>query len=131
MSRDTPIPRVDSKIKLKKPLTATESRARDKLKTLSIPARSQKEGKAAVEHVRKFLGKYLAEASELELDNLTSFLIKRKKKNLKKEDQKPPAEGNVSGKRQTERQKRRRSPSRPRTGPKIDRKISLGDIDDA
>ena len=93
MSRDTPKPQAESKIKPKKPLTAIESRAQDESGTLAIPARSLKEGKAEVEHVRKFLGKYLAEASELELDNLTSYLIKGKKKNLRNEDQKLPPEG--------------------------------------
>ena len=112
-------------------MIATESRTQDKSGTLSIPVRSQEEGKTAVEHIRKFLGKYLAEASEIELDNLTSYLIKRKKKDLEKVDQKSPPEGCVSGKRQTERQKRRRPPGRPRTGPKIKRRIPLEDIDDA
>ena len=51
--------------------------------------RSQEEGNAAVEHVRKFC-EYLALVLEDELDNLTSCLIKRKKKDLDKEDQKSP-----------------------------------------
>ena len=69
MSRDTPNRGLMVSSSRRKTLIATQLGTQDKSGTLSIPVRSHEEGKTAVEHIRKFLGKYLAEASEIERDS--------------------------------------------------------------
>ena len=79
MSRDTPKPWAYGKIKPWKTLIVAESGTQGNSGTPYIPVSSQEESNTAVEHIRSF-GKYSAEASLIQLVNLTSYVAKRRRR---------------------------------------------------